>query len=93
MTNNKQNEGIIRFASTIKHSVSLRNGGTIVVNWLPEEKTEQTYYVSIFHDAKAVGIGVNPTRLTVQTCSDVATARKVAMALARQWNYEVQERV
>ncbi len=95
MTNNRQNEDIIRLGSTMPKDTyrSLRNGGTIAVDWLPEEKTEHTYYVSIFHDAKAIGIGVNPTRLTVQKCSDVATARKVAMGLAHQWNYEVQERV
>jgi hypothetical protein len=93
MTNDRQNEGIIRFASRVKDAVSLRSGGGIVVNWLPENNTGHTYYVSIFHDAKAIGVGLNPTRLTVEKCCDIASARTAAMALAHQWNYEVQERV
>jgi len=95
ITNSRQNEGIIRLGSTMPKDtfISLRTGGMIGVDWLPEEQTKHTYYVSIFHDAKVIGIGLNPTRLTVKTCNDLTSAHAAAMSLANQWHYEIQEKI
>jgi hypothetical protein len=95
MNNSRQNEGIIRFASTIKdRAISLRAGGSIIVDWLPEEDNDGiVYYVSIDHDKRVVSMGFESTEQTINTCSDIETARKETLSLARKWNYEVEERV
>jgi hypothetical protein len=92
VNNKQQNEAIIRFARTVPKGVSigLCGGGTIVVSGFPEDSdAESVYYLSIFHDCKAVAIGNARTDLTVEVFTTKPNARSAASKLANVWGYKV----
>lgn len=96
MSNEKLNIGIMQHARSMPTGIarSLCYGGTISVSGFPNEKNDKTYYVSIFHTAKVIGIGIIPTADVVYTSDgDLANARHKAMTLSSLWNYEIQERI
>jgi hypothetical protein len=93
MNNEQQNAGIMRLASTLSTPVSLVDGQPCGVKWLPEEKSDTTYYVSKLEEAKVISIGLLPTHYVIEKTTSVGVAHRVARNLAEFFNYEIMERV
>jgi hypothetical protein len=90
VNHHRQNEGILRYASTLPAGVvkSLCFGGDILVSFPDEKVEDKTYYVSVFEASKTIGVGERPTLMTVGTYDNLGAARKEARRLAGLWGWE-----